>query len=55
MDDFIKEAYETALKLYPESVSGLVWFVTAIGLNAGEVTDEDIDWACSVINSVKEQ
>ena len=54
MDDFIKEAYEAAQKMYPEAIPGLLWFVTAIGLNAGEITEENIEWANSIISSVEE-
>lgn len=47
--EIMKEALEEAMKRYPDSIPGLTWFGVASGLFEGEVTQDVLDWAESVI------
>ncbi len=49
--EYSTAAYQEALSRYPESISGLIFYRTAIGLNDGEITPEVMEWANQVISS----
>jgi hypothetical protein len=48
----IQEAFKETLSRYPESMRGLIFFKNALRLNAGEITDDVLKWANSVIEKV---
>lgn len=45
----VRDAYEECIKRYPDSEPALVWFITASGILKGDITDEHIAWAESVM------
>lgn len=49
--EYSTAAYQEALDRYPESISGLIFYKTALGLNEGEITPEVMKWVDQVISS----
>ena len=51
----IKEALKEAMKIFPEAVCGLIWFISASGILADYPTSEHKEWAENIIKNLNEE